>query len=826
MESNTSVQSLKEAANFQKQFSVQFSLKEIVFKYLSYLPFIILFLSISVGVGYVYIRYTEPVFRASVQMLVKFEDTKSSLNDPNDLIQKALRESKTLNLDNEITKLRSVSLLKRVVLEGGFNKKVRNIGRFRSTTLYYDSPVSFDIKKVKDSSATLNVYFKKFTSKYAYVDKNRSAVALPDSIPYDKTILLDGFEFVVYKKYDFDLFDEPILFVYEPAIATARNILAALSVIPVGKTSVLQLELRDDNPVKAKEILNTIVSIFKEQDIETKRIASINTIVFINDRLRDVTNELDTVEAKILSLKTKTDLGDIEISTNYYRQKLMSGEEKNAQIGVQLELTNMLYEYMQKSNVDNLRAVPIDLGIDNAFLIAVLRQYNETVLLYLRDKNQLIQGENKILSDYLLRINELRYNILEMLKKLREDFSKRIDEVNRKIGVAKSQLMALPESERALKGLQTQLNIKKELYLYLLKRKEEVGITSATFTSSYEAIDLATASNYPVEPKVSNIRNFSVLIGLIIPILLIYLIDLLNDKITLREQIQKKLSLPIAGEVSHVANPSKFVFNQNRSLVAEQFRILRSNLSFLFKGLQDSKVVLISSTISGEGKSFVSTNLSAALSLSDKRVALLLFDLRKTNIPPVVEEVIKLKSTKGITNYLIGQTNEIKDLFVLDEQYPNLHIYPSGPIPPNPAELLLSPNTKTLFDYMRSNYDYVIVDSAPAGLVSDAFILQQYVDATLYIIRQRFTLLKQLDFIDELYISERLKNISIVVNDVTMGGRYGYYGYNYGYGYAYSYQYGYGYGKKNQADQYYVYSEAQMQQPWWAKIMRFFSKKK
>ncbi|MBX9891055.1 MAG: polysaccharide biosynthesis tyrosine autokinase [Chitinophagaceae bacterium] len=826
MNLSTNTKELREAANFQKQFAVQFSLKEILFKYLSYLPFILLILAISVGVGYVYIRYTEPIYKASTQILVKFEETKSSLNDPNDLIQKALRESKVLNLDNEITKLRSLSLLKRVVDEGKFNKKVRNIGRFRSTTLYYDSPVSFDLLKVADSSATLHVRFKRFSNKYAYVDKDLNNNSFPDSIAYGKRINVSGFEFAVAKKYEFGVFNEPISFIYEPSIVTARNILSSLSVTAVGKTSVLQLEMRDDNPVRAKEILNQVVKVFKEQDIETKRIASINTVAFINDRMQDVIDELDSAESKILSLKSGTDLGDVDMATGFYRDKLLRAEEKNTQIAMQLELVKMLSEYMQKSSNNTLRPVPVDLGIDNSFLNAALKQYNDLALAYERDKEQLaLNPDNKILADYSNRIKEIKYNIDEILKNIKLDFQRKLEDGRNKIELSRKQLTLLPETDRQLKNMQTQVAIKKELYFYLLKRKEEVGITSATFTSSYEAIDAASASNYPVEPKVSNIRNFSILIGLIIPIFIIYLIDLLNDKITVREQVQKKLNLPIAGEVSHVANPSKFVFNQNRSLVAEQFRILRSNLAFLFKGIENSKVVLISSTVSGEGKSFVSTNLAAALSLSEKKVALLLFDLRKSNIPPALEQVILSKSSKGITNYLIGQTDDIAGIHVVDEGYPSLHVYPSGPIPPNPAELLLSPNTGKLFEYLRNNYDFVIVDSAPAGLVSDAFILQQYVDATLYIIRQRFTLLKQLDFIDEIYHTEKLKNISLVVNDVTMGGRYGYYGYNYGYGYGYSYQYVYGYGlSKKRVSNYYSNYDEGLNSPWWTSILTFFKK--
>lgn len=819
---------LANAKALQKQMAAQFSLKELLFKYLSYLPFILLVFSISVGIGYVYIRYKEPVFRASVQILIKSEDIRAS--EPNDLIQRALRESKSFNIDNEITKVKSLILLKKVVEKGRFNLKVRNIGRFRSTTLFDDSPYSFEVLGVKDSLASYEIKFKRFDNRYAYLDPSLIKSGYPEKIEFGKPFSLNGLELLVKQKMGVTVFNEPITIYYEPSIQTARRIAGAMGVNAVGKTSIMQVDLRDDNPIVAREILNTLVRVFQDQDVEMKRVASINTIVFINERLNEVSAELDSAESRIAMLKKKALYNDVTLASDVYLKRIISNEDESKRVEVQMELLKMLEDYFT-NNKNGGRVVPNDLGIENGFLTNALREYNSVQLLYERDKAQLNNNsDNKILADYQLRIKELRYNIIEIIQSIKNSLAQKIQKNAQLVNKYNTEFSALPEIDKEIKNIQTQVLIKKELNLYLLKRKEEIGITSATFVSNYEPIDSANASFVPVEPKADNIRNFSILIGIIIPIVIIYLLDLFNDKVTLRDQILKKLDIPIAGEVSHVANPSAFVFNQSRSLVAEQFRIMRTNLSFLFKGNPDSKVILISSTISGEGKSFVSSNLSAAISVMDKKVALLLFDLRKANVAPVIDNILKLKASKGITNYLIGQTDNFSELYVTDDGYPNLHIYPSGPIPPNPAELLLSNRMKLLFDYLRQNYDYVVVDSAPAGLVSDAFILQEYADITLYIIRQQFTLLKQLEFIGELTDTGKLRNVSVVVNDVTMGGRYGYYGYNYGYGYSYSYKYGYGYkylGKANKDGGYYTdstYLDASTL-PWWVKLLRRFSRK-
>lgn len=815
-------QLVKDAGIFMKPQLGQFSLKELLFKYLSYLPFILLIFSISVGVGYVYVRYKEPVYKASAQILVKFEDTRQNLSESNDLIQRALRETKQLNIDNEVTKLKSLVLLKRVAEEGEFNIKVRNLGRFRSSTLYLESPVGMKVLQVKDSSVAFEIRFKKFNESFAFIDLSFNKKGLPDKIKYDIPVTYLGITFVLKKRSNFTEFEEPISIQYEPPVQTARKISGALSVGAVGKTSVIQIDIKDDNPFRAKEILDKLVIVFQKQDVEMKRIASLNTIRFINDRLGEVASEVDTSEAQIMSIKKKTLFNDIASTYDYSKARMIMSDDQADKLIVENEVINMLEEYIKNPKNDG-RIVPVDLGIESSFLGTYLREYNNLNLTYEKERAQLVTpGNSKILSDIQLRLRELKYNVLEILKNLKQENKRKIDISKAKSKVFMETLVELPELEKKLKNIQTQATIKKELYLYLLKRKEEIGITSATFVSSYEPIDAAAASFTPVEPKTSNIRNFSMLIGLVVPILIIYLIDLFNDKVTLRDQILKKIDLPIAGEVSHVANPEKFVFSQSRSLVAEQFRILRSNLGFLFKGLENSKVILISSTISGEGKSFVSSNLAAAISVADKKVALLLFDLRKLNSSPVIDAMLQGKNSRGITNYLIGQVQNFSELKVIDEAYPNLHVYPAGPIPPNPAELLLSHNMHSLFKKLRDEYDFIVVDSAPAGLVSDSFILQEHVDITLYIIRQQYTLLKQLDFIAELCETRKLRNVSIVVNDVKMGGRYGYYGYNYGYGYSYSYKYGYGYGKNGVygVGGYYtdVDKSALKDLPWWVRV--------
>ena len=326
----------------------------------------------------------------------------------------------------------------------------------------------------------------------------------------------------------------------------------------------------------------------------------------------------------------------------------------------------------------------------------------------------------------------------------------------------------------------------------MLNKKEETNITTSSTVSNYVQLAPAFSSPVPFEPKTGNIRMFTLLLGLIIPVLIIYLIDLMNDKLTTKEDITKKTNLPIVGEVSHVDKAlGTVVVNQSRNIIAEQFRIMRSNLQFLFKVNDHSnKTILITSSISGEGKSFISLNLAAVLSLSGKKVALLEFDLRKMRSTRYAGEN---QNSKGITNYLIGQVNDHRDIITHIDHYPDLHIYRSGPIPPNPGELVMGERVEQLIQTLKKEYDYLVIDSAPVGLVSDSYALVNYSDTVIYVLRQRYTFKRQIELVDEIAQSGKLKNVALVVNDVQLGGKYGYYGYGYGYGYGYIYRYGFGY---------------------------------
>ncbi|MCW3117688.1 MAG: hypothetical protein JWM28_1770, partial [Chitinophagaceae bacterium] len=351
-----------------------------------------------------------------------------------------------------------------------------------------------------------------------------------------------------------------------------------------------------------------------------------------------------------------------------------------------------------------------------------------------------------------------------------------------KIKIVQSQLKELPEKTRYLLEIDRALEGKQTLYKFLSEKREETAISSASNIADSDVLDSALVPTSPVKPNRKTIQLLAIIIGVSIPALVIFFLEVLNDKITTRYDIEKITRAAVLGEVGHSfsSDTSLVVSSVNRSMVAEQFRIIRSNLQYVL-GKAEKPVILVTSSFSGEGKSFVSTNLAAVMALAGKKTIVLEFDIRK----PKIMTGLKLRSKLGITNFLMN-TNSIEELPVLVPGFENLFVLPCGPVPPNPAELLLEEKVTELFSYLKQNFDAIIIDTAPVGMVSDAMTLSKFADCTLYIVRQGHTFKKQIILIDEFYTESRLPKISIIINDVKLKPGYGYYGYGrYGYGYGY-----------------------------------------
>jgi capsular exopolysaccharide synthesis family protein len=807
----------------------KFSLREILLKYLSHLPLFIFSMIICVGVGILYVRYCTPMFKANALMLVGNEsgvvttNGSATINDP---ISSALYGARMVNMDNEMEQLHSRTLLEKAVIKKNLNVYYYNIGKFKTTDIYTAAPFVFDVLQVVDSFHSVGFWVNSISPEGGSLSLQQGKAQI--RFKWNDTLFLSSTRFVMKQRFPITASStEPYRMVWLPPLQTAGEIQGRLNISPFGtKSTIFILSINIENPRRGEDILNALLSEYNSRDVDLKKELINNIVEFINDRLEKVTAELSDLEDKIKTLKEGSKFFDPESEYGYLLSRSIKSEDAVDENALKIETLDIIEDYI-KNNKNRAKTIPTDLGIQDAAMSTYLKKYTDAQT-ELDKQLALNTDESALISDLKNQREEARTNILEAIKNLRKYYKFIILEQDKKDQKYLNEMTTLPEKERRLLEVKRLKGIKENLYTYLLQRREEAAISGSSTKSNYTQIDPASASNVPYEPRVSNIRTFTILLGLILPVLLIYIMDLLNDKVVTKDDIIKKIKLPVVGEISHVDANRELVIDNSRNVVAEQFRILRSNLQFVMPiNNSGAKTILITSTISGEGKSFISLNLAAVLSITGKKVALLEFDLRKLKSLNIIANE---SHNKGLTSYLIGQTDDMSSISHKLDKYPDLDIYNTGPLPPNPAELMINERMASLFAWLKQKYDYIVLDTAPVGLVSDSLSLAQYADATLYIVRQRYTFKKQLDFIKEISDDKKLQNIAVVVNDVQLGGRYGYYGYGYGYGYGYMYRYGfggkYGYNRYglygNKKDSYFNDKKGYFdvkEKPWWK---RFF----
>jgi capsular exopolysaccharide synthesis family protein len=441
----------------------------------------------------------------------------------------------------------------------------------------------------------------------------------------------------------------------------------------------------------------------------------------------------------------------------------------------------MIESYLRNSR-NNFSTTPSTLGIQDLTLNNLIAAYNVAQL----ERKALLDRQtprgNPLVQSKEDEIEKLRQNILENLRNIRTTYGNTISELRRRNGQAQSQIRLLPEKQQRLLEIERQQATKQAVYNILLEQKERSSITLAATTSNINVLESAGVNSVPIAPNRRNVQALAVFIGLLLPALFIFVLELLNDKVTTRGDIERITDISILGEVGHsYAKEALIVKPNNRGIVAEQFRIIRSNLQYVLHAIP-KPVILVTSSFSGEGKSFISTNIGAVMALTGKRTIILEFDIRK----PKVLSHLNLAKQPGLTNYLLGKIT-LEQLPIPVPGHENLFVLACGPIPPNPAELLLDVKFEALFAYLKTNFDVVVMDTAPVGMVSDALSLSKFADATLYIARQGHTYKKQVGLIDDFYRQGKLPKVSLVLNDVKLTAGYGGYGYGYGYGYGSGY---------------------------------------
>lgn len=781
----------------------EFSFRELLVKSLNYLPLFVVFLIMSFAVAVVYIHFQTPIYVTSIKLLIK--DAKSRGSGSDQVLADLLGNSKP-NLANEMEILKSKAMMERVVEHQQLNTVYYSKGSVNTFELFDTDPSSkfVQFSSIKDSSKSYSVVLQVGEDGTIYTVNGDKKVKAQNHVP----VVMPDYTYVI-NMADPKTFKPDYTYSarWIPTASLAAGLAGSLSIYPLSKdASILVISTSSQVPLKSQVILNSLVDEYNDYNIEQNNQIAENTIHFIDGRLLLISNELNDVETELKNFRQNNALdieaqGSQEVSMAKDLQNKLNDQE------LQMNVANMVSDYVNNPS-RKYELVPSNLGINDATLGSLVGAYNSGVL----KREELLKtlGEKNIQVITLeSQLDDLRNKIIESVNNVKAVYKATYDSAYGRYNAALGDIREIPEKEKRLLEIERQQGIKEKLYIYLLEKREESALSRAAEIGRSDSIDSA-ASGGPVNIKNSNVYMIALFAGLGFPLLIVYLMDLLNDKLTTRQEILKLTEAPIIGEISHFADEErKIIAGKTRGMLPEQFRIVRTNLRYFLPKDKTGNCILVTSTMPGEGKTFVSMNFAGVLAVSGRKTVLIEFDMRR---PKIAESLDLPKDHVDLAAFLSGDIEPSK-LIKKVQGVENLFVVTTSYVPPNPAELLLSDRLPVLISYLKTNFDYVIIDTPPLGIVSDAKVLAEHADLSIYVIRQRFTQRKQVKMLNDIYLEKRLPNLALIVNDVKAKGIRGYYGYGYynsgNYGYDYSLGYAYNYGSK-------------VERTWWQKFKSFF----
>lgn len=781
-----------------------FDFKIIIMKLFIYWKWFIVSIVGCLLCAFVYLRYATPVYRVQATIMIN-DEKKGSFQNQMMAMQDFGFMTTTGGIDNEIEILRSKSMIKQAVLDLGIYTTYRLEGRFSSRTIYGKYPVDAYISRSDLDKMTKGITLQvsqpdslAYTIEYEYMDpvtrEETEYKKTVNTLPY--TVKTPVGDIYLSKGEAEGLGENRTLYIsIVPPIRMAKACLASLSIEPTSKTtSVAYISYLDVNKKRGIDFVNSLVAAYNRENNNDKNIVAMKTKEFIDSRLAIVERELDETEFQMAEFKQKSGLTNVTGDAQKALESSSEYDKKRVEIATQLNLVTYLRDYVNAAE-NYLQAIPVNVGLKETSLVTFINKYNEGIV----ERNRLLRTaseSNPTVMDVTLSLELMSNSIKTSVESLYESLTIQKRDIDKEAAKFESKIGNAPTQEKVLAGYMRQQEVKSGLYLMLLQKREENSIALAATADNAKIIDAALANDQPVSPKRNMILLVALVMGCAIPVAFIYLLELLRYKIEGRNDLEKLTKVPVLGDVAVAHNLKKgqrgiVVRENDNDMMAETFRSIRTNLQFILNG-PEKKVIQFTSTTSGEGKTFISSNLAMSMALLGKKVILLGLDIRK---PRLAEMFGFSNRTKGITAFLAGDPND-KDL-LFDQIIPsgindNLDILPAGIVPPNPAELLSKVNLDNAIKFLSERYDYVLLDTAPVGLVTDTLIIARVADASIYVCRADYTAKNDLNLVNSLYAENKLKNMSIVLNGVDMTKRK--YGYYYGYG---NYgKYGrYGYGK-------------------------------
>ncbi len=785
-------------SEFEEENGKQIDFRSLFFNYISYWKWIIFSLIFCMVIAEVYLRTTLPTYEATTSILLKDDQKGGGTPELNAFKEMGLLNVKN-NVDNELEILKTSTLMAQVVRELGtytgytkigsillFDGSYHGFGKirtFKDKVIYgSECPILISLpKEVLDTMITpvkFNVIVHpngvyEFTGKF-----KKKQYAVNASISDNQVILPSGK--ILIKRGNFRPADDMEIEIglYSPT-QCAEAILGQLKMDLTSKTtSVVNVAFKTPNVQLGKDFLKKLIEVYNRVDLEDQMAMGNKTAQFIDDRLMTLTRELGDVETQVETYKQAKGLTDIKSESDMYVQQTGNISQKRLDVETQLGIISDLDDYMQKKE-NRYQLIPVSSGTNSTALVELINNYNK-LLLQRNRLSRIASNSNQAMIDLTSQIESMFGTVQSSVRNEKRNWQIAQRDLSAKNNENAAHIRAMPRQEKEFTEIKRQQGVKEALFLYLLQKKEEKYLNTSIVAPLAKIIDEARSNGIPVSPKKMLILLLAMFFGLLIPMVGIKIRELLRYQIETKKELEELTVVPVLGEIPKNKEANNVIIRENSTdSFTELVRLLRTNLLFVLDS-PEKKVINVVSSIGGEGKTLVSINLAISLALLDKKVLLIGMDIRK----PMLDNYLGMDNKTGITMFLSGHMKQ-HELIRPSGVHPDLYIITAGPKPPNPSELLAKPTLDILITDLRKQFDYIIIDTAPLGVVSDSFSLNRLADMNLYVVRADFTPKKNIEEAANLFVNNKLKNMYFVLNDTDIRKNT----YQYGYGK----QYGYGY---------------------------------
>lgn len=642
---------------------------------------------------------------------------------------------------------------------------VRWKGEFRNPALTIDyirltedasiSPFTVTVKATKSGYKvkTKLGYFTRSTSRVETLDEPIETAVGTIRIHANRPLSQDTTYKVVHKRHELVVSD------YRQLLKVAQH---------KKESNIIDLAMKSPMPDRDKAFLYQVIEQYNMNTLVDKNMIASNTAAFIDERLRIITEELGEAEKAVSEYKEKNNIAHLEIQAQLYLHASRAEQSAIAEIETQLSLVDYVDEFLRDDTKRN-NLIPANIGITDASLGSNLSQYNALLLQRMRIQRTATDS-NPVVEQLDQQLSSMRQNIIATIRSVRESLQIRLNGLQAQESKINRQIKNAPEQEREYVRVVRDQKIKERLYLFLYEKREENSLMLAATTIPAKILDMPQRDVRSRSPQLRNLLIICLFFGLMIPAGLLYLYKLFNDKIDDVKEYEQRFKAPVLGQIVENSRHAHIAIREGESTVsAELFRLIRTNLRFMLPAETKAPVILVTSSINGEGKSYVSSNTALSLALLGKKVALVGLDIRK----PMLATYFNLNTKGHLTDYLAEPDVTIDDIIVPSGEHKNLDLIPCGAIPPNPSELLQTERLDALFAELRKRYDYIIVDTAPVALVSDTFLLDRIADMTIFVCRYKYTSMEMIDYINQVVEQKRMHNVAGVLNGVK-GLRAGY----------------------------------------------------